>query len=96
MLLLIVIGGEILNVYGGGNQASVNDTTVNFNGGNVSSLYGGSNKSGDVVNSLVRVDSNSSNSDNGIVANVTYRARKAESYESSVYGTFVTGQCRTC
>lgn len=82
--------GEILNVYGGGNQASVNDTTVNFNGGNVSSLYGGSNKSGDVVNSLVRVDSNSSNSDNGIVANVTYTARKAESYESSVYGTFVT------
>ncbi len=44
---------NITNAYGGGNEAAVANTIVNLHGGTAGSIYGGSNKSGDITTSLI-------------------------------------------
>ena len=48
---------EIPNVFGSGNQAGSDTTNIILNGGNVNTIYGGANQTGNVQNSNVKTTS---------------------------------------
>ena len=50
-------GGDLTNVYGGGNQVEANITNIFLQGSIVGSIYGGSNQSGDVDTSNITLTS---------------------------------------
>ncbi len=78
---------EINNIYGGGNSASVDTTNINIKTGKIANTYGGSNQSGDVINSNVDIVKGVDNN-NDIIANITWEATDAQSWQSTTYKTY--------
>ena len=82
--------GKIEEVYGGGRMSSVSNTNVDINGGLIGKVFGGSNTSGEVTESNVRVfETSDTTSNNDVEMQVSYTAHRASEWESTEYATVV-------
>ena len=82
---------RISNVFGGGKQADAEVTNVHIYGGQIDTVFGGSNISGAVTKSNVIVDKTESSSKE-VSMEVSYTASPTESWQSTIYPTIVTVQ----
>ena len=53
---IAILGGTVENVFGGGNNASVDSPFISVTDGVITSLFGGSNSSGNVIDSHINVN----------------------------------------
>ena len=86
-----VNGGEVQNVYGGGNQAVTNETNVNINGKVAKNVYGGGNQAGVNTNTNVNLngaivgDNIYGGGNEGIVTGDTFVYVKNSDLSNSLY-----------
>ncbi len=86
-----VNGGEVQNVYGGGNQAVTNETNVNINGKVAKNVFGGGNQAGVNTNTNVNLngaivgDNIYGGGNEGIVTGDTFVYVKNSDLSNSLY-----------
>ena len=84
--------GIVGNVYGGGNKSSVTNTNVTLNGSNVTTIYGGSNISGNVTTSTINLDKGTvgivygGNNAGGLCTTTNVTADGTAKITNSIYG----------